>query len=71
MRTKAGSSSCFCRNVQVPLGYRPWCRVLGGLFLAYFKLEAVPTAQSLPVVDSRNSRSYSEGGNLVGQMETL
>lgn len=47
MRTKAGSSSYFYRNVKVTLGYRPWCRVVGRLLLACFKLEAVPTAQSL------------------------
>lgn len=47
MRTKAGSSSYFCRNVQVPLDYRTLCRVVGGLLLACFNLEAVPTAQGL------------------------
>lgn len=47
MRTKAASSSYFCRNVQVHLGYRPWCRAVGGLLVACFKLEAFPAAQSL------------------------
>lgn len=47
MRTKAGPPSYFFRNVQVHLGYRPWCRAVGGLLVACFKLEAFPAAQSL------------------------
>lgn len=35
-----------------------------------FKLGAVPTVQSLGA-DSRNARPYTEGGNLLGQMEAL